>query len=427
MEKFIELVATKDSTPDHQYLLKPVSGQGRLVLRQQITTTIPKLEIELLFDELGFVIDEDQYRDTLSMVDLFHFYTRQHQYRKLRPPEPEFEENKSRALLNFAFTAIRKEVHERHHQWSWDHFRERRNDRREYVKLFKLFSTSTLPAPNKHRLEELECKLGYKDIRFYRSIARSEMRKERAEQKAAQPQAAHGGWMGWIWGSGSKSDSSGDGGNTEGLNDQQRKELYEAIDFDEKAAIASAVDVPREAQKLKLTVKLDTGSFALRRDPHNEAKMQDIIKAEFGNFKSDFVQRMDNFDAEISLLGMKVFDGTRKGSLHPQIVRVKEASNEAINSVEKSDQQEAFFFAKFEHQPLDERADSGLTVNLKSMEIIYHRGYVEEIVKFFKPPESQLESVNALLDVASETLEGIRKETRAGLEYALQKHKTVRL
>jgi len=29
------------------------------------------------------------------------------------------------------------------------------------------------------------------------------------------------------------------------------------------------------------------------------------------------------------------------------------------------------------------------------------------------------------MDVASETLEGIRKETRAGLEFALAQHKTV--
>ena len=64
---------------------------------------------------------------------------------------------------------------------------------------------------------------------------------------------------------------------------------------------------------------------------------------------------------------------------------------------------------------------------MRYMEIIYHRGYVEEVVRFFRPPESQLESVGALIDVASETLEGIRKETRAGLEYALDKHKTVDL
>lgn len=35
----------------------------------------------LLFDELGFVLDDEQYRDALLMVDLFHFYLRQQQVR----------------------------------------------------------------------------------------------------------------------------------------------------------------------------------------------------------------------------------------------------------------------------------------------------------------------------------------------------------
>jgi len=44
---------------------------------------------------------------------------------------------------------------------------------------------------------------------------------------------------------------------------------------------------------------------------------------------------------------------------------------------------------------------------------------------FLKPPESQLESVAALLNAANETIEGLRSQTRAGFEYALQNHKTI--
>jgi vacuolar protein sorting-associated protein 13A/C len=100
-----------------------------------------------------------------------------------------------------------------------------------------------------------------------------------------------------------------------------------------------------------------------------------------------------------------------------------------------------FFFVKFENNPLDERSDTALTVRMRHMEIIYHKGYIEAVYKFFKPPSSQLESVEALLvglhtifvwnasnfyqNVASQTLEGLRRETRAGLEYALQTHKTI--
>ena len=61
------------------------------------------------------------------------------------------------------------------------------------------------------------------------------------------------------------------------------------------------------------------------------------------------------------------------------------------------DTEDPFFFLKFENNPLDERADSALTVKMRYMEIVYHRGYVEAIYKFFKPPASQLESVEALL------------------------------
>ncbi|WAR59578.1 hypothetical protein PtB15_11B218 [Puccinia triticina] len=84
-----------------------------------------------------------------------------------------------------------------------------------------------------------------------------------------------------------------------------------------------------------------------------------------------------------------------------------------------------FFFLKFEPKPLDDRADNAITLNMRHMEIVYHPNYLEDVTKFFRPPASQLESVGALIDVASSTLEGIRQDTRAVLEFALQTHKTV--
>jgi len=59
--------------------------------------------------------------------------------------------------------------------------------------------------------------------------------------------------------------------------------------------------------------------------------------------------------------------------------------------------EDSFLYLKFEHKPLDEREDSSLTVCLRYMEMIYHKGYVEAIYNFFCPPQSQLESLEALL------------------------------
>ncbi|KAE8269165.1 hypothetical protein A4X09_0g3183 [Tilletia walkeri] len=461
-QKFSELIARQNEIPEHQYILKPVTGAGRLIMRRKMDADTPKMDAELLFEELGFALDDEQYRDIILVTDLFQFYNRQAQYRRLRPSTKELEENRARSLLKFAGQAILNEVHEKHRKWSWEYFRDRRDDRKEYVTLFKKKSLQTAAANQKQagvdpvqsddhtRLRDLERKLDYKDIRFYRSIARHELRKERAAQKKDELQhtsdhgAAHtqgqsgGGWLGWIWGGGH---STGQQGNQSGvLNEEQRKELYDAIEWDENAsnvALTQAVDLPRDAMKLRLKTRLQTGSLALR----SNEKRADILSLVFDSLQGDMIQRVDNFEAQLSLGGLRVYDSTTPNSIYQQLVRIKDhplglperqtSSTETDIKVmeaevkEESDPDNPFFYVKFENKPLDDRADNALTLKLRSMEIIYHRGYIESVVQFFKPPESELEVIGALIDVASETIEGIRKETRAGLESALENHKTI--
>ena len=229
------------------------------------------------------------------------------------------------------------------------------------------------------------------------------------------------------------------------MTDEQRKQLYDVLDYDETSALVDALQPQRDALKARIAAKLDKGSFALRTDP--QGNVADVVSIIFTSLQADIIQRPDNFEASVSLGGLGVFDGTSKNSLYPQIVQVKNTTS-SLNTPDpedvasRSSTGDPFFFVKFENRPLDERADTALTVRMRHMEIIYHKGFVEAIYKFFKPPESQLESVEALLvrpffvpelfaseacgqSVAGTTLEGFRKDTRAGLEYALQTHKTI--
>ena len=99
---------------------------------------------------------------------------------------------------------------------------------------------------------------------------------------------------------------------------------------------------------------------------------------------------------DVLTLDDAILDGTTKNTVYPRIVQVqdKDSVTAAVVGIEPAD---PFFYLKFENNPLDDRADSALTVKMRNMEIVYHRGYVEAIYKFFKPPASQLESVEALL------------------------------
>lgn len=322
------------------------------------------------------------------------------------------------------------------------------NTLREHVR--RPFRQTNLPCSTIRKQEAaslvaLERKLTYEDIRFYRSIARSHLREDIAQRKKleeerAQRQQARG-WTSWLWGSADSGVSNEDTGFGGPMTEEQRRQLYDILDYDEKSAIAASLETPQDALKLRVAAELKKGSFALKNHPRGATS--DIISMVFESFRADFIQRPDNFEASVSLGALSVFDGTTKNTLHPQIVRVKSPIAEHVGPGKHVESDEPFFYLKLEGNPLDQRADSALTARMRHMEIIYHRGYVEAIAKFLRPPESQLESVEALLvskcpcplfydvtvsqNVASQTLEGLRKETRAGLEYALQSHKTIDL
>ena len=89
----------------------------------------------------------------------------------------------------------------------------------------------------------MERKLSYEDLRFYRSVARSRMKKDenlrkRLEAEKAKEQPQKQSWSSWIWGSSEQSTSQSDedaafGGS---MTEQQKKELYDVLDYDEKVA-----------------------------------------------------------------------------------------------------------------------------------------------------------------------------------------------
>jgi vacuolar protein sorting-associated protein 13A/C len=418
---------------DHQFILKPISGRAGLEMDKTGKADRPKMKTRLLFDELGFIIDEDQYRDALMLVDLFHYFLRHQEYKKLQPQSAPKED--PAGWFRFAGQAVLDKIHERNRQWSWDFFKERRDDRMRYIDLFKKKKREEkLDATETEDLDKLERKLKYEDLRFWRSLARNQLRKENIGVKKPPPKQT---WTSWVWGS--KQEEDHDDENTQ-MSEQQRKELYDAIDWDEKKAITESVDMPREYVKMEVNMSLRTGSFTLKRDPHG--KSNEILRLLFDSFSTQFLQRTDSMFVKVALEGMRLYDGTTEGSLFPQVITIKDAppvpddkrieelnDDESPMNAEAEDEEEekedAFFFLTFENNPLDDAADSNLTVKLKGMEFVYNPRFVVEVAKFFKPPERHMESIGALMETAGATVEGIRQQTRAGLEFALTEHKTL--
>jgi len=428
LETFKEMIV-KGESPDlgnHQFILKPVSGNAKIEMNTTAKLDKPKFKAGLLFDEIGLVLDDDQYRDALMMVDLFHYFMRHQEYKKLQPKGVTPKED-PRAWLQFAGNAVLSKIHDRNRRWSWAFFKERRDDRVRYIELFKKRKKAEQPMTPEEteEINKFEWKLTYEDLRFWRSLARNQLKKENVGVKKPAPKQQQG-WLAWVWGS--KPEETQEEEESSTMTDEQRQELYRAIDWDEKNALAESIDLPRETVKLQIDADLKVGSFALKRDVHNKAV--EVLSLYFDSFKAKVLQRPDSFLADVSLGGLRVNDGTTANSLYPQIVRVKNSPMpQDVQLVDTTIPEEnpidPFFQLQFEQNPLNGKADLAVTAKLKSMEIIYNPNFVVEIVRFFQPPERHMDSIYALMDTAGATVDSLRQQTRAGLEFALEEHKTI--
>ncbi|KAL6852120.1 hypothetical protein J3F83DRAFT_570868 [Trichoderma novae-zelandiae] len=415
----------RDPDSSNQFILKPVSGQAKIELDKSGDIQAPKFKATLLFDEIGVVLDDDQYRDALMMVDLFHYFIRHQEYKALKPKGVTAKED-PRAWLLFAGNAILSKIHERNRRWSWDYFRERRDDRRRYIELFKKKKQGLQLEPDEASdLDKLEFKLSYEDLRFWRSLARNQLKKENAAALSRQPQQPQQqGWVAWMWGSKPTGTIQENEENTQ-MTEEQRKELYEMIDWDEKNALAESVDVPREAINMCIEAALGSGSFTLKKSPHHNT--MDLLSLHFDVFKAKALQRKDSMLASVSLGGLRVNDGTTPDSLYPEIVRVKDAQTRKPISLEELEttDEEPFFEFEIEQNPLEREGDIAVVGKLKPLEVVWNPNFVVGVVDFFRPPERHMESIAALMETAGATVEGIREQTRVGLEFALEEHKTI--
>ncbi|KFA74354.1 hypothetical protein S40288_06674 [Stachybotrys chartarum IBT 40288] len=432
IERFKSMIGSGENAEStgHQYILRPVNGQAKIELDKSGDIKVPKFKGNLLFEEIGLVVDDHQYRDALMMVDLFHYFIRHQEYKRLQPKGVTPKED-PRAWLLFAGNAVLGKIHERNRKWSWDYFRERRDDRVRYIELFKKKKQQQqLTAEENDDLNKLEWKLEYEDLRFWRSLARNQLKKENAEalkRRPTQPQQQQQqGWLSWMWGNKPQETIEQNGENTE-MTEEQRKELYDAIDWDEKTALADSVDVPREAVKLCLEASLGTGSFTLRKNTDN--KLSDLLSLHFDLFKSKALQRKDSLLANFSLGGLRVNDGTTPDSLYPEIVRVKDAPDAGTKQLTLDDldktEEEPFLQFEFEQNPIEKEGDIAVLGKMRPLEVVWNPNFVVGIADFFRPPERHMDSITALMESASATVEGFREQTRAGLEFALEEHKTI--
>lgn len=431
-----EFQAQLDDSAINRYLLQPVLGSGRLKIHKAgATDSTPHIESDIFFQKFAIDLHSQQYHDLLWTASKFHWFIKTRRFKKGRPKVAPKDDPK--AWFKYAAKTILDEIHERNYKWTWEYFAERRDARIRYLALWKKHLSQgdkSLTPEEQSELEKLHFDLTYEDIRFYRSLVRTELKKEKVELAliSSKKEPENKGWFSSWWSGDNKTDptenSTTDAGDDDepidmSLSDEQRKALYDTIDFDDTKDFSTSIDIPRERVLIQVNATLESGGFSIKSDKF-EGNLAEIA---YEGCKAQFFQRSDSFFTNFQLQEFRVEDGTNT-SIYKHIVSVKHLHSNfhEDNSQSSSGSDNVpFFQVAFENNPLDGLSDSVLVGKLRSMTIFNNGEFVKEVISFFKPPKVHLDTIGAIMNAAEASLEGITQQTRIGLQYALDEHKTI--
>lgn len=431
---FRRIIQTNSSSKkcNAQYLLKPVSGHGHLTVNKfGSTKTDPHYKLDVFFDEFGITLDNEQYRDICWTLSQVTQYKKTYKFRRLRPHVTVEEDPKK--WLQYTFKCVFNEIQERDYRWTWDYFKKRRDQRKEYVKMWTTHLEGTENAEDIKERENLENECEYNDLKFYRELAVMQFKQKHntdphIKQVQKQEESTQSSWFGW-WNGNSSTTNDENGKSTDDsltLTEVQRQELYKAIGYDENKKLVDSIDLPPETVKIAIGWNLTRGSLMIK----NTSSIRPLAGIIFEGMQTDVLKRRDSLFMSFKLKEFKVEDGATD-TLYKHIVSVKPFDGEAYTSDDEQSkgnndlEMNPFFEISYELNPLDNSADSELFAKMRSMTIFHNPRFIERVIRFFRPPEIHSDTIGAIMNAAESTVQDITERTRIGLQYAFEEHKTI--
>ncbi|KNC49731.1 uncharacterized protein AMSG_06001 [Thecamonas trahens ATCC 50062] len=404
----------------------------------------PKLTLDFRTDPISLHLTRAQYVALMEVTDAFSTYTRTAKYRKFRPRRGLRPSTHPRAWWHYAIRSVVKDVADRNSRLTLAYLVQRRHDRIAYVALHKarVYASSGTGLPldpeELDELDELESRLSLNDLRFFRSLARAELRAE-AEQLAAA-QAAQGSWVTSIsswFGLGSAaaarpitSSRANSAPGAPPLPQHTDNQLFRAIDYDEAAAAAhTAADVAHDYVATKLTLTLPSLSLALSHD------RRDMLSVAVEGLFLDYRARAqpDSYLLHATLYSIVVTDPAAATSRFSGLVAPRKfaasGSGSAARSLStlsarstRSDTDFQIMSLTLEKNPIASNdVDWSLAVFTEDLELLYSPDALRRVAAFAALPHQLvvLEKVRASYD---QSIAELRTAAQDSLAAALATH-----
>eukprot|EP01135_Chromosphaera_perkinsii_P007458 Nk52_evm10s859 gene=Nk52_evmTU10s859 len=414
-ERMRNEIAYKGYFPSHSFILRPVTSVAKATLSKTPGKefNIPRFHAETDFDEFAVTISRSQYLNLILLGDLFSRLSMSRDYLCYRP-QCSVKEN-PKLWWTFVLNCINSDIKKKNQVWTWKFLRLRRDMRVKYMDTYK----ELLLNPSRHvelrtKVERMEHNLSIDDILLYRQRVEASVK---VKKEVPKQTGWFGGWFSSNPASGNEEKPAiSDGQVDYVLSQEEKDEIHTAIEQDN-----SFRRPPKYYVMFSLSVSLNHGLVSLVDDMGGRELCLLTLKYSEATAKLEQRPSAEAFKIAMSLKSFSLTDDfsscTNVRTLIGPDVR---QGNDGIG---EGGDVSSLFNLVFETNPINEIADSCLVVKAMSLCMFYNKLVVDEVIRFFRPPEnSYLEEIQT---AALNKLEDIKTSTRAGLEYVIETRKTM--
>jgi hypothetical protein len=346
----------RGATPQEMhYLLRPLDIDVRLrVNRDPFDLTSPRVRVQCRIDDFALELERSQYHALLFLSSAFESQARQARYRRFRPRQSNVSDD-PKAWWLYAYNAVSLDIREHRARWTPEYFHTRRQDRLEYMLLWKRKRVGSavrsaddggnglyreLSGYDRGRLERLEYRLDLEDIMFFRALAEKDLKKTESLRAAAEREyreAQRGGiveigsgLLSWVFsgGDGGGASPSGNSGDTKGDNNivlsaTERNKMLRDLKMDSKDANLTSFDYPKDYDMLCMDFSME--NFHVNLTGNFKGCAAQVLCVQLSEVRVALAKRVDSQKIELSIDGLNIFDPC----MHPKrlehrIVRQRE-------------------------------------------------------------------------------------------------------
>ncbi|KAK6170959.1 hypothetical protein SNE40_019236 [Patella caerulea] len=391
---------------DFDFIIEPVTAQARLILSTENNFSLPKVFVDFMLEELEVLLSRQQFLNLLSLSDSFQMMSINQRYRKYHPNVP--LKVSPRSWWKYAYTSILEEVIR---PFSWERIKEHRAKYKKYKDMYK----KSLEQPDhesiKSKLLELEEGLDVANILIAREQAKVEFT-YKAPERARKKKKEKGWWSSWFGGDEEEEEIEVEIDNKDKdwlaqLTEEEKAKLYNGIGYDVNA---NTLSTPKEyvAHKVQIVLKSCCVSLVNYSKKILQMSVTNLLTSLENRPGADAIRISTNTES-FSIEGASI-----EHELIPILTSDIGVYAPAVNQV---------FTLDFQTRPVYIDADYSLNLNVQPVEIVYDEHSISEVAAFFQVPHGVIDMKSA----AMETLQNLGQYSRAGLQYAIEQHKTVHL